>query len=214
MRQKYAKNLKTKSSRRLYENSMKLQNYYSHLFTGTVSLDSNQWYKNLKEIIEEQQSQPLWISQDLEKLLNEQQKEQSQQQQQLNNETTPFQQELDNFDVYHHQNKQRHRFNNFFNDDFELPIYTPANNLGISGAASSTYSLYEENNSYNGGMGGSIGNNRSSIAASDSDICSSIMNNNNNNQMISANASKVTDSMKFHNESQIYSTNFKQVLKN
>jgi tight junction protein 1 len=45
LRHKYAKNLKLKSSKRLYENSMRLSTYYSHLFTASIQLDSTQWQK-------------------------------------------------------------------------------------------------------------------------------------------------------------------------
>ena len=68
LRQKYAKNLKAKSSKRLYDNAVKLHTYYAHLFTHTITLDSNQWFKKLKETVDAQQTQPLWISQDLEHL--------------------------------------------------------------------------------------------------------------------------------------------------
>jgi hypothetical protein len=52
--------------------------------------------------------------------------------------------------------------NMVFDDNFEFPIYTTANQpFSMSGAASSTYSLYEDSGNYN----------RSSFAASDSDIC-------------------------------------------
>jgi hypothetical protein len=69
LRQKYAKNLKAKSCKRLYENAMKLQTYYSHLFTATVQLDSSSWFKKLKETIDQQQTQPLWISEELDQMI-------------------------------------------------------------------------------------------------------------------------------------------------
>jgi hypothetical protein len=69
LRQKYAKNLKAKSCKRLYENAMKLQTYYSHLFTATVQLDSSSWFKKLKEAIDQQQTQPLWISEELDQII-------------------------------------------------------------------------------------------------------------------------------------------------
>lgn len=207
LRQKYAKNLKTKSSKRLYDNALKLQTYYSHLFTGTVPLDSNQWFKKLKDLIEQQQSQPLWISQDLDRLLNEQQQQQptSDNQPQLPMATSQPQNLLHHLHVHQpppphnpslllqadiqQQTKQQinNRFN-IFDDNFEFPIYTTANQLSTSGAASSTYSLYEENNNNY--------NNRSSIAASDSDLCSSI-------------GQHPPHKLLYSNEHQIYSTNFK-----
>lgn len=179
--------MKAKSSKRLYDNAMKLQTYYSHLFTDTIALESNNWYKKLKDTIDEQQTQPLWISADLDKLMTEQQ----QQQMMLEEASAVVQQ----------QQIESKRFDHMFDDNFEFPIYTAANNMG---AASSTYSLFEENCTLtNGG--------RSSIAASDSDLCSSIMNNgvaSVPNKMINSASTHFT-----HNESQIYSTNFKQVIK-
>lgn len=150
LRQKYAKNLKTKSSKRLYENSVKLETYYSHLFTATIQLESNQWFKKLKELVDAQQTQPIWISQESEPkvdtpkqeaVVTPQQNEIAQQQQFMNKQ------------LLIKSEPQRY----VFDDNFEFPIYTTANPT-ISGAAS-TYSLYEENDF-----------NRCSFAASDPDI--------------------------------------------
>ncbi|CAF0720009.1 unnamed protein product [Brachionus calyciflorus] len=149
LRQKYAKNLKTKSSKRLYENSIKLETYYSHLFTGTVQLDSSQWFKKLKEIIESQQTQPIWITQETE--LNKTENKQES----LQNEIIQQQQVLQNKILTNKNDPQANRC--IFDDNFEFPIYTTANPT-ISGAAS-TYSLYEENDF-----------NRCSFAASEPDI--------------------------------------------
>jgi hypothetical protein len=66
LRQKYAKNFKAKSSKRLYETSIKIQAFYSHLFTANVSLDSANWFRKVKDTIDSQQYQPLWVSEDLE----------------------------------------------------------------------------------------------------------------------------------------------------
>ncbi len=63
LRQKYLKTSKVRNSRRLHDNSIKLQSYYSHLFTGvTVSLDTSNWFKKLKNTIDLQQKQPIWIT--------------------------------------------------------------------------------------------------------------------------------------------------------
>ena len=191
LRQKFAKNLKAKSSRRLYENALKLQTYYSHLFTATVHLDSNQWFKKVKEIIDEQQNEPVWISQDLENLLTTQANQDEELNLHQNNLMNQVSTDV-NSQLQFNSTPNGHCLNKFgnnrylFDDNFEFPIYTSANNpLSMSGAASSTYSLYEENNY------------RSSFAASDSDICSSSMANGimkpNNN---------------YTNDNSIYSTNF------
>lgn len=204
LRQKYAKNLKSKSSKRLYDNSIKLQTYYSHLFTATIQLDSNQWFKKLKDIIDTQQKQPIWISQDLDKLIINQQVSQVQAVQEPVQSPSQFdmnlqQQLIDkqkqlliNANANQEQlaTKGANKLLNnryVFDDNFEFPIYTAANPaLSMSGAASSTYSLYEEN--YN----------RCSFAASDTDICASVQNN----------QQKLTN---FKNDplvNPIYSTNF------
>ncbi|KFV78725.1 Tight junction protein ZO-3, partial [Struthio camelus australis] len=53
-----------KSSRRLYAQANKMKKYCSHLFTATISLSGsgNTWYQALKDIIREQQSQPIWTA--------------------------------------------------------------------------------------------------------------------------------------------------------
>ena len=167
LRQKYAKNLKAKSSRRLYENAMKLENYYSHLFTGTVQIESNQWFKKVKELIDQQQSQPLWISQDALEPKIQQQQQQTQVQPNCSNQFLNKQNNQLIFSgsastpISANSKFNSITNNHLFDDNFELPIYTSANHvLSMSGAASSTYSLYEENY-----------NNRSSLAAaSDTDL--------------------------------------------
>ena len=201
LRQKYAKNLKAKSSRRLYDNALKLQTYYSHLFTHTIPLDSNQWFKKLKEAIESQQTLPLWISQDLEHLICSTNDDAPK----TNTETVvspPHSIQNTNYvvnstpngnytnylqqDIQHHQNKAAYLSNRYlFDDNFEFPIYTAANPamsmMSNGNGAASTYSLYEENNY------------RSSFAASDSDIAAT-----------AAAANGATN----NNENLIYSTNF------
>ncbi|XP_062888680.1 tight junction protein ZO-3-like isoform X1 [Mobula hypostoma] len=52
-----------KSSKSLYAQAVKLRKYWSHLFTGTINLNSgsNAWYEALKSTIKEQQTQPVWF---------------------------------------------------------------------------------------------------------------------------------------------------------
>ncbi|NXY92030.1 ZO3 protein, partial [Alcedo cyanopectus] len=51
-----------KSSRRLYAQASKMKKHCSHLFTATVSLGSNAWYEEIKEIIRTQQGRPVWTA--------------------------------------------------------------------------------------------------------------------------------------------------------
>jgi len=53
-----------KSSKKLLEQSQKLEKLWSHIFTGTIGLTSGSdaWYRKLRELLETQQSQPVWIS--------------------------------------------------------------------------------------------------------------------------------------------------------
>lgn len=189
LRHKYAKTMKVKSSKRLFENAQRLSTFYSHLFTESISLEQGQWFKKLKEVVECQQSQPLWISQELDELLLKT-NEAPQQVQNSNCELNAQHQQqfmvAKQHQLRYHQQQQMNMHTNF-DDNFELPMYTVQQAFpgAISGAAS-TYSLYEDQNY------------RSSFAASDSDIgpavaSSSYVNNNNTNS----------------NQSQpIYSTNF------
>lgn len=190
LRTKNAKNMKPKSSKRLYENALRLNTFYSHLFTCNLSLESNNWFKKLKEVIDLQQEQPLWISQDLEHLL-------ANNNQVTNVKHTNFQ---NNYDLTLQQQKfvakqnqllQQQKY--LLDDNFEFPIYTAANIAASFGnGASSTYSLYEDNNY------------RSSIAASDSDLnAAGLMNNTNSSSPL------IMKNDSIHNTSQpIYSTNF------
>ncbi|XP_069784994.1 tight junction protein ZO-3-like isoform X2 [Narcine bancroftii] len=52
-----------KSSKNLYAQAVKLRKYWSHLFTGTINLNSgsSSWYETLKAIIKEQQTKPVWF---------------------------------------------------------------------------------------------------------------------------------------------------------
>uniref|UniRef100_T1J864 ZU5 domain-containing protein n=1 Tax=Strigamia maritima TaxID=126957 RepID=T1J864_STRMM len=52
-----------KSSKKLFDHMVKLEKTWSHIFTATVTLTSaDTWYKKIKEVIEMQQQQPIWIS--------------------------------------------------------------------------------------------------------------------------------------------------------
>ncbi|XP_015793036.1 tight junction protein ZO-1 [Tetranychus urticae] len=52
-----------KSSRKLYESSVKLEKMYGHLFTSVINLGTAEmWYKKLRETIEKQQQINIWIS--------------------------------------------------------------------------------------------------------------------------------------------------------
>jgi guanylate kinase len=224
LRQKYAKNLKAKSSKRLYDNALKLQTFYSHLFTHTIQLDTNQWFKKLKEAIDSQQTQPLWISQDLEHLIScpndltdaaaapvvsasppppTEQNHHSQQQFAIN--STPN----GHYNNYQYQRETAASSSSssnpnryLFDDNFEFPIYTPANPAmsmvssggggggGVCGA--NTYGLYEENNY------------RSSFAASDSDLVASC----GGGSGVGGSSLMTNMGANFTNENLIYSTNF------
>jgi len=146
---------KPKSAKRLYENASRLEKFYGHLFTSRLSTESNGWIKKLREIIDQQQKMPLWISQELDDLLNSGTD--------TVQNTTPS---VQNYDLALQQHKFLTKQNqimntnryNMFNDNFELPMTSMHGfSTGISGAAS-TYSLYEDQNY------------RSSFAASDTDI--------------------------------------------
>lgn len=53
----------SKSSRKLYDQSVKLEKNWSHIFTATITLtNADMWYKKLREIIEIQQHQTIWVS--------------------------------------------------------------------------------------------------------------------------------------------------------
>ncbi|KAG8519120.1 Tight junction protein ZO-3, partial [Galemys pyrenaicus] len=55
-----------RSARRLYAQAQKLQKHSDHLFTATIPLHgtSNSWYQELKEVIREQQTRPIWTAED------------------------------------------------------------------------------------------------------------------------------------------------------
>ncbi|MFT7813546.1 tight junction protein ZO-2 isoform X2 [Arapaima gigas] len=53
-----------RSSRKLYEQALKLKKTCSHLFTATIDLNSanDAWYGSVKDSIREQQAQAVWVS--------------------------------------------------------------------------------------------------------------------------------------------------------
>lgn len=53
-----------RSSRKLFEQSIKLEKLWHHIFTSSITLTSggDLWYKKLREIIEKQQTQTIWMS--------------------------------------------------------------------------------------------------------------------------------------------------------
>ncbi|XP_076356367.1 tight junction protein ZO-3-like isoform X3 [Tachypleus tridentatus] len=52
-----------KSSKKLYDHSVKLEKLWSHVFTATITLTgADMWYKKLRETIERQQQQAIWVS--------------------------------------------------------------------------------------------------------------------------------------------------------
>lgn len=63
LRSRYSNVNQAKSSRKLYESSVKLEKLYSHLFTSVITLTSAEmWYKKLRETIEKQQQISIWMS--------------------------------------------------------------------------------------------------------------------------------------------------------
>ena len=78
----------------MFENAQRMHANYGHLFTSTLKLDSSsssqQWFKRLRELIDEQQSKPVWITahddhiddSDMTAPLQQQQQQQKQQVQQ------------------------------------------------------------------------------------------------------------------------------------
>lgn len=63
LRSRYSKVNQAKSSRKLYDSSVKLEKMFSHLFTSVITLTSAEmWYKKLRETIEKQQQISIWMS--------------------------------------------------------------------------------------------------------------------------------------------------------
>ena len=54
------------SSKKLLEQCQKLEKLWSHVFTATITLanitQENQWYNKLTDMIDKQQTAPIWMS--------------------------------------------------------------------------------------------------------------------------------------------------------
>ncbi|XP_045118000.1 tight junction protein ZO-1-like isoform X7 [Portunus trituberculatus] len=51
------------SSKKLFDQSVKLEKLWSHIFTATISLTQPEaWFRKVREIVEKQQSGPIWMS--------------------------------------------------------------------------------------------------------------------------------------------------------
>jgi tight junction protein 1 len=54
------------SSKKLLEQCQKLEKLWSHVFTATMTMANitaeNQWYNKLTDLIDKQQTAPIWIS--------------------------------------------------------------------------------------------------------------------------------------------------------
>jgi tight junction protein 1 len=54
------------SSKKLLEQCQKLEKLWTHVYTGTLNLTSvtteGQWYSKLTDLIEKQQTAPIWMS--------------------------------------------------------------------------------------------------------------------------------------------------------
>ncbi|GAB6031940.1 hypothetical protein CHUAL_010327 [Chamberlinius hualienensis] len=62
LRRKVAKT-SHKSSKKLYDQSVKLEKMWSHIYTATITLsNTDTYFRKIKEIIEKQQQQPIWMS--------------------------------------------------------------------------------------------------------------------------------------------------------
>ena len=50
------------SSKKLLEQCQKLEKLWSHVFTATLDLTSDNWYTKLVDLIDKQQTAPIWMS--------------------------------------------------------------------------------------------------------------------------------------------------------
>ncbi len=50
------------SSKKLLEQCQKLEKLWSHVFTATLDLSSDNWYTQLVNLIDKQQTAPVWMS--------------------------------------------------------------------------------------------------------------------------------------------------------
>ena len=62
------------SSKKLLEQCQKLEKLWSHVFTATITLANitaeNQWYNKLTDLIDKQQTAPIWMSESKVVLVN------------------------------------------------------------------------------------------------------------------------------------------------
>ncbi|KAG1660238.1 Tight junction protein ZO-1 [Nymphon striatum] len=62
LRNRHAKS-SHKSSKKLYDHSVKIERLWSHIFTATIALTSGDtWYHKIKDVIEKQQHSEIWMS--------------------------------------------------------------------------------------------------------------------------------------------------------
>ena len=53
----------SKSNKKLLEQCVKLEKLWSHVFTATITLtDADGWYRRVKELIDKQQTAPVWMA--------------------------------------------------------------------------------------------------------------------------------------------------------
>jgi hypothetical protein len=50
------------SSKKLLEQCQKLEKLRSHIFTASLDLSSENWYNKLVDLIDKQQTAPIWMS--------------------------------------------------------------------------------------------------------------------------------------------------------
>nr|XP_040572903.1 tight junction protein ZO-1-like isoform X10 [Lepeophtheirus salmonis] len=50
------------SSKKLFEQCQKLEKLWGHVFTGTLNLSNDNWYTKLTDLIDKQQTAPIWMS--------------------------------------------------------------------------------------------------------------------------------------------------------
>jgi hypothetical protein len=50
------------SSKKLLEQCQKLDKYWSHIFTSSLDLTSDHWYNKLVDLVDKQQTAPIWMS--------------------------------------------------------------------------------------------------------------------------------------------------------
>lgn len=52
-----------KSSKKLFEQSLKVEKTWGHVFSATISLSGPEsWYRKVREMIDKTQTSPVWMS--------------------------------------------------------------------------------------------------------------------------------------------------------